>query len=118
MAEFDSEEEKPQKPKKFAEMTLTIWDDAELDLDCVRFIKTGSGRGAPKKVVMLDKTEFLSEVENNILTADGLFKFLLQELKVKGLKIAPPTTSTPVQSKKEPEDDEEEDFEFNEDEES
>ena len=87
MSDPDFDEEKPQKPKKYAEVILTMWDDGELDLDCIRHIKTGSGRGAPKKVVMLDRKDFMTDVKESIMSEYGILKFMTEELKLHNVKI-------------------------------
>ena len=75
-----SDDEKEQKPKKYAQLSVLVWDDAEVDIEAVRFIKTGSGRGAPKKVVMLDPKQFVEDLETDVLNVRSILKLLIREL--------------------------------------
>ena len=75
-----SDEEKEQKPKKYAQLSILMWDDAEVDIEAARFIKTGSGRGAPKKVVMLDPKQFVDDLETDVLNVRSIIKLLIREL--------------------------------------
>lgn len=86
--DIDDLDDKPQKPKKYAEIKLTFWDDAEMDVDCIRYIKTGTGRGAAKKIIMMDKVEFLSDLDSEIMSSYGILKAIINELKIKGLTIS------------------------------
>ena len=76
------DEEKQQKPKKFAEIHVTVWDDGELDMDCVRFKPRPSGRGAPRKIILEDKKRFIKEVDMNAMSKYGLLKFIKEELSI------------------------------------
>jgi len=79
-------EEREPKPKKYAEINLTIWDDGELEMDCVRFKLRDSGRGAPRKVIQEDKRAFVEEVDSEAMSEYGLLKFFKQELGIKDTK--------------------------------
>jgi hypothetical protein len=59
----DDEITKPQKPKKAFEVTITIWDDADLTMRLVEFIK--KERGAPEKW-MRKPDQFNASVKDKI----------------------------------------------------
>jgi hypothetical protein len=57
--EFDEETPTQDRPRKFAEVHIAIWDDGELEMDCIRFKPRPSGRGAPRKIKFENKINFL-----------------------------------------------------------
>lgn len=82
----DFDDEKPQKPKKFAEVHLTVWDDAELEIDCIRFKPRESGRGAPRKIIIEDKKEWMDDVDEQVMSRYGILKFIKEELDLADTK--------------------------------
>jgi len=113
MAEdFIEDEEKAQKPKKYAEIHVTIWDDGELEMDCVRFKPRESGRGAPRKIIFENKEKFINEVDKCAMSKYGLLKFFREELSLEGDDVKPVVEQkTPRKSEKKDDDtfDDEED---------
>jgi hypothetical protein len=68
------DDEKPQKPKKAFEMTITVWDDGELTNKLVKFVK--KERGAPEK--WLCKPEQFSDAIKKNISEDP--RYLLIEI--------------------------------------
>lgn len=55
-------EEKEPKPKKLFQITITVWDDLEIDSEMHEFRDNPSGRGRPGKW-RLTASEFVKRVE-------------------------------------------------------
>lgn len=86
MPEDFGEGERQQRPKKFAEVKLTIWDDGELEVDCIRYKENPLGRGAPKKILFEDNKKWMDEVDAEAASRFGLKKFLVKELDLEDKK--------------------------------
>lgn len=65
----DDEVTKPPKPKKAFEVTITVWDDADITTKLVEFIK--KERGAPEKW-MRKPDQFNAAIKDKI-SSDPLF---------------------------------------------
>lgn len=76
----DFGEERQQRPRKFAEVKVVIWDDGEMEVDCVRFKENALGRGAPRKILFEDNKKWMEEVDAEAASRFGLRKFLMNEL--------------------------------------
>ena len=68
-------EERSEKPKKLGRIEIDIFDDGEIDVDLYSIVKTGTCRGAPKKIYT-DPVEFKKFIFDNV----GELKLLLKNI--------------------------------------
>ncbi len=68
-------DDKPEKPIKIGRIEVDIFDDGEIDVDLYSIMKTGTGRGAPKKIYT-EPVEFKKFIYDNV----GELKLLLKDI--------------------------------------